>query len=299
MNEKTASRLRAFLGRHRLVDAWLRIAIQNRYALYLKYPINPKPRWGYGQPPHEYLYSMIDARRAVYAHNLTQFAAYSDALVQIPAIPPRREASTPAYINGWLPGLDAVALYCFIAMNNPKRYFEVGSGNSTKFARRSIQDNRLRTRITSFDPQPRAEIDTLCDTVVRAPLEECDLSIFSQLDAGDILFIDNSHTAFQNSDVVVCMLDILPRLRSGVLVEFHDILLPWDYPYEYGAVRYYNEQYLLASHLLAKGHSTEIVLPNEFVSRDPQLSTILHSLWDHESMKGVSARGGSFWLKVV
>ena len=40
-----------------------------------------------------------------------------------------------------------------------RQMLEIGSGNSTKFARRAIRDHRLCTRITSIDPHPRAEID--------------------------------------------------------------------------------------------------------------------------------------------
>ena len=44
-------------------------------------------------------------------------------------------------------------------------------------------------RIVSIDPEPRAAIDNICDEVIRAGLETCDLSIFDQLEAGDILFL--------------------------------------------------------------------------------------------------------------
>ena len=53
--------------------------------------------------------------------------------------------------------------------------------------------------------------------------------MFESLEAGDVVFVDNSHGSFMNSDVTVVMLDILPRLKQGVLVEFHDIFLPFDY----------------------------------------------------------------------
>lgn len=33
-----------------------------------------------------------------------------------------------------------------------------------------------------------------------------------------------------NSDVTVFFIDILPRLRSGVIGHVHDITLPYDYP---------------------------------------------------------------------
>ncbi len=128
----------------------------------------------------------------------------------------------------------------------PKRFVEVGSGDSTRSAsrRRSIRDHSLPTLITSIDPTPRAEIDKLCDFVIRKPLEEVELDVFDELGPGDFLFIDGSHRSFSNSDVTVAFLDVLPRLRAGVVVHFHDIFWPYDYPPEW-ADRYYSEQYLL------------------------------------------------------
>ena len=63
-----------------------------------------------------------------------------------------------------------------LAGTDPATFLEVGSGNSTKFARRAIEDHGLRTRIVSIDPEPWAEIDGLCDEVLRAPAEEVDLA---------------------------------------------------------------------------------------------------------------------------
>jgi hypothetical protein len=56
------------------------------------------------------------------------------------------------------------------------------------------------------------------------------VAIFDRLQAGDVLFLDGLHRGFMNSDVTGFMLDVLPRLRPGVLVYVHDIPLPWDYP---------------------------------------------------------------------
>lgn len=63
-------------------------------------------------------------------------------------------------------------------------------------------------------------------SIIRRPVENTDLFMFESLEAGDVVFVDNSHRSFMNSDVTVVMLDILPRLKPGVLVEFHDIFLP-------------------------------------------------------------------------
>jgi hypothetical protein len=58
-----------------------------------------------------------------------------------------------------------------------------------------------------------------------------------------VLFIDSSHHSFTNSDVTAFYLDILPRLKSGVVIQIHDVFFPYDYPPEWSD-GFYNEQYL-------------------------------------------------------
>src|ERR1044071_2863778 len=63
-------------------------------------------------------------------------------------------------------------------------------------------------------------------------LQEVPLGEFGKLGKNDILFIDSSHISKIGSDVNMEFLEILPALKKGVLVHFHDIFLPRDYPRE-------------------------------------------------------------------
>lgn len=197
--------------------------------------------------------------------------------------------------NDYLPALDAATLYSFTAQRTPNQYLEIGSGVSTNFIRRAIDDHQLQTQIASVDPQPRADIDQICHHIIRQPLEDTDLSIFRQLGQSDILFVDNSHQSFQNSDVTVFFLDILPNLKPDVLVGIHDILLPDDYPPSYKP-NYYNEQYLLATYLLGGSANIDIILPNWFVSQDKELSKITQPLFTHPNFTNVDTHGSTFWF---
>jgi Methyltransferase domain len=49
------------------------------------------------------------------------------------------------------------------------------------------------------------------------------------LGAGDLLFIDSTHTVKPGSEVNRFVLEVLPRLDEGVLVHFHDIYFPYEY----------------------------------------------------------------------
>jgi hypothetical protein len=263
----------------------------------LDYPIKSIPRWDRGHG-HRALYDIINKNRSIYETNLQSFLQFSEHFAKIPAERQGRGASSePYWINGWMPALDGVALYSFIVTKHPKIYLEVGSGNSTKFARKAITDHNLHTKIVSIDPSPRVEIDMICDEVLRKPLEEVDLELFDRLGINDILYIDNSHRVFMNSDATVVFLDIIPRLKPGILVEIHDVFLPHDYPPEW-INKYYSEQYLLAAYLLAQGNVFDIFLPSMFISGDSELKRILAPLWRMEDMKGVEQHGVSFWIKM-
>ena len=273
--------------------------------IFLDYKVEALPRYGYGKPPHPELTRILAANDERYSHLLSQFLKVSDDLLRIPlAQPPLnqpRSSQEPCWINEWLEGLDTFTLYGFLATRNPVLVLEVGSGFSTKLARRAIRDRQLQTKIISIDPHPRAEVDPLCDEIVRQPLEKCDLSIVDRLSAGDIFFMDGSHRSFMNSDVTVFFLEILPRLQPGVLVHIHDIFLPVDYkPWwlqQFYPHRYWSEQYLLAASLLA-GHSNyEVILPAHYVSMSPHLARVLDVFWKEPQVEGVPRGGSSFWIE--
>ncbi len=272
------------------------------FPILLDYPVKCSPRYGYGKPPHPQLLAIIEAGRREYERRLSGFAALKDWLSRIP------DESTPEAIEPcWGPqryfsSLDAVALYGMLYEFRPGRFFEVGSGYSTKFARRAIQDHSLPTLITSMDPQPRAAIDKLCDSVIRQPLEELDPGVFDALEPGDFLFVDSSHRSFSNSDVTVAFLDVLPRLKAGVVVHFHDIFWPYDYLPEW-ADRYYSEQYLLGAYLLGdRASRVKILEPNAFIVRDRELAGMCKPLLEIAGIRrpamphGIA--GGSFWFQL-
>ncbi len=272
--------------------------ILSRYqTLQLEYPVKMVPRYGYGKPPHSRLLAIIDQNRNVYKEWLHKALLFSDQFVGWPEYVEAVTSSDPAWNNGFLPGLDMVMLYTFVAEGRPATYVEIGSGNSTKVAARAKKDHQLPTQIISFDPAPRAEIDQLSDTIIRMPFENADLKLFSVLKSGDIIFVDNSHRIFPNSDATVFFMDVLPLLAPGVLVHVHDVYLPYDYPQEF-CDRYYSEQYMLAAFLMANPQKYKTIMPNYFVSEDFELKNILTPLWNQTKMPVVERHGGSFWIQI-
>lgn len=140
--------------------------------------------------------------------------------------------------EGWGPGfgpIESQVLHCIVRSLAPARILEIGSGVSTacmvEAARKNEQDGRPATKITCIEPYPTAafkrlrkihHIQELCQAVAK--------SVFAELKAGDLLFIDSSHAVKTGSDVVRIYLEIIPNLPPGIVVHIHDINLPYLYP---------------------------------------------------------------------
>ena len=265
--------------------------------LFLEYKVDFQPRYGFGKTPHAGLYEIINGRRAAYAQLLQHMLEYRESIWRIQDIKTEKDPMRPVWNNGFLPGLDMIGIYGMLGHLKPGKYVEIGSGNSTKVAFQAIRDQQLFTEIVSIDPQPRAEIDQLANRVIRKPFEYCDLDLAAELEEGDVLFVDNSHRILPNSDAMVFFMELLPRLKKGVIVHLHDIFLPYDYP-QFMCDRFYSEQYGLAFYLLANPQKYQPLLPNYFIFEDRELSAVVAPIWEHPVMAGVDRHGASFWLTI-
>jgi Methyltransferase domain len=266
--------------------------------LFLEYKVKLKPRYGHGLPAHPELYNIIDANRETYIKLLEKALSYKKNIWTIRNSKKETDPTLPAWNNGYLPGLDIIGIYTMLARFKPKRYIEIGSGNSTRIAHKAFIEQNLSTEFISIDPKPRVEIDQLPNRILRKPFENIDFDIVNELNANDVLFVDNSHRILPNSDSMVFFLEILHRLKRGVIVHIHDIYLPYDYP-QFMCDRFYSEQYGLACYLLANPDRYEPVLPNYFISEDKELSELIAPIWDNENLKNVERHGGSFWIRIA
>ncbi len=266
--------------------------------LFLEYKVEFKPRYGHGKPPHKELYNLINANRESYQSVIEKALSFKKNIWEIKSSDKETDAIKPTWNNGFLPGMDIISIYTMLAINKPKKYIEIGSGNSTKVAFKAKQEQGLNTKIISIDPQPRAEIDSLADEVIRKPFENIDLKLIEELEENDILFVDNSHRILPNSDAMVFFMEILPRLKKGVIVHIHDIYLPYDYP-QFMCDRFYSEQYGLAMYILANPKKYETIMPNYFIFEDKELSEKLAPIWEHENLRKVERHGGSYWIRIA
>lgn len=182
------------------------------------------------------------ARAAAMRALLGRLDAYGDALRAIGGEP----APAPRWTQDWFPRLDAALAYLMVRIHRPRRIVEVGSGHSTRFFCRAVQDGALDTGIVSIDPAPRAApVDHPGLRLIAAPVQDADPAPFRALAPGDMLSIDSGHVLMPGSDVDYLLNGVLPALPPGVLVHFHDIFLPDPYP-ESWSWRGYNEQSAVA-----------------------------------------------------
>lgn len=261
-----------------------------------EYPYHPRRRAIEQAAGGRQLAARFEAEGGRYAKRLSRIVAqHAPALRGIGRHP--GPPGEPFWANDWFPPFDGVTLYGLIAEFAPNRFIEVGSGISTRFARRAIRDCGLATRIVSIDPHPHTEVDAICDEVIRKPAEEVPYTFWDGLEAGDMLFVDNSHRSFPNSDVTVFFAETLPALPPGVVWGLHDILLPWDYPEEWRG-RFYNEQYLLMAYLLGGGGADEILMPVAWAAQAPSLQAAIAPMWtDRATFDGLGTHGGGFWMR--
>lgn len=267
----------------------------SRYPILLDYPLPPEgERWGWGSPRNRPLQELIAGSASAYTSRIDLLERFAPELALIPKRDP--SGYEPHWSQQLFTGLDAAALYCFIRDRAPGRYHEIGSGNSTLFAARAIRDGDLSTRILSVDPQPRVEVDPVCEEAIRSPLELIDPERVASVEPGDVVLVDSSHYAFKGSDVVAFFLDVLPMLPTGVLVGIDDVFLPDDYPWWFPS-QGCSEQYLLATWLLGAGERARLVFPAHFCSTEPSLSARLEEVWTQNKLPGL-AYGNTFWFEV-
>ena len=203
--------------------------------------------------------------------------------------------------NDRFSGLDAAVLYALVRHLKPRRFIEVGSGFSTLLTalalRRNEADGAPPSEFVAIEPYPLEFLDGLdgLTKLIVQPVQEVPLSLFDDLGEGDVLFIDSSHVLKIGSDVQYLFLEVLPRLRKGVIVHVHDIFLPWEYPQEWvmREERFWNEAYLLQA-FLTDNRRVEVLLMNCWnfgIGGQGLLSLV--------GLRPDEVTAGSFWFRYV
>ncbi len=194
---------------------------------------------------------------------------------------------------------DASVLFSMLLEFKPHRVVEVGCGYSSclmldtneRFFDGGLDltliDPALGDLQSLFGKRGTGTAHLFSDRVQNVPLR-----VFERLEENDILFIDSSHVSKTGSDVNYFLFEILPILKPGVLVHFHDILYPFEYLEDWVLTqkRSWNEAYALHA-FLQYNSAFEIVYWNNFVWHRlrEDLAGLMPLCLDNE--------GGSIWLR--
>jgi hypothetical protein len=129
--------------------------------------------------------------------------------------------------------IEAQALHGVVRYFKPRQIIEVGSGVSTRCSLAATAMNEHEGAppcdIICIEPHPSPWLESGGIRLIRSEVQRLGFELFEDLEPGSLLFIDSSHTVKAGGDVNYLILEVLPRLRAGVLVHFHDIYLPYDY----------------------------------------------------------------------
>ena len=162
------------------------------------------------------------------------------------------------YNNGLFETVDAEVAYCMVRCLRPRRVIEIGGGFSTRLMAAALLQNRREggrlgelITVEPFPDEVLANGFPGMTMLIADPVQKVSLDLFASLGENDVLFIDSSHVVATGSDVCYEILNILPVLQKGVVIQFHDIFLPAEYP-ERAVLHnlcFWSEQYLLQAFL--------------------------------------------------
>jgi hypothetical protein len=193
-------------------------------------------------------------------------------------------------------GTDVLVAYCMVRHFESRRIIEIGSGFSSLVLGNAAAKNK-NSILICIDPFPgellrKSNSIPALQSLIETKVQDVDIEFFSQLESGDILFIDSSHTVKIGGDVNYLFLEVLPRLKPGVIVHVHDIFLPFEYRPHWvlDEFRFWTEQYLLQA-FLTFNSEFEVLVANYYLSR-----------YHQEHLRAAFPDlpcwiGGSFWMR--
>lgn len=247
----------------------------------------------FGVLPHEF--PGVDLREDEQLRLLQQFTKfYSD----IPFGDQPKPGLRYYYDNPFYSYSDGIMLHCMLRHLKPRRLIEIGSGYSS-FVTLDTDQYFLGGALTAtfIEPYPErllsrtSDVDHARMTIIPKRLQDVDLELFGSLETGDILFVDSTHVSKIDSDVNRIFFEILPALAPGVVVHFHDIFYPFEYPKEWiYEGRAWSELYMLRA-FLQFNNCFKVLLMNTFMTRFNRL------FFEQNMPLCLKNAGGSIWLQ--
>jgi hypothetical protein len=228
--------------------------------------------------------------------NLLRSFNYNSELIEISRLP--KNELTFSFNKGPFRSGDAEILYNMVRNKQPKKIIEIGCGHSTLLIQHAINYNKkLNLNYTCehicIEPYECLWLENLNINVIREKVEELNVELFTSLEKNDILFIDSTHIIRPQGDVLFEYLEILPSLKSGVIVHVHDIFSPKDYlnEWKFQGVNFWDEQYLLEA-FLSCNNQFEIICAVNYLKNN-----FYNELQSKCPLLTPEREPGSFWFR--
>jgi len=231
-----------------------------------------------------------------------QRSYYQDLIERFPLLPfPSQQTAGYRYYsdNVWFSLADAFTLSGILRKEKPLKIVEIGSGFSSAVMLDALDHTHACAALTFIEPYPDrlhsllSPADRSAARVLVQCVQEVPLSVFDELEAQDIVFIDSSHVAKIGSDVTFILLRILPRLKPGVLVHFHDVFYPFSYPARWVREgRAWNESLFLRAFLVGNPQF-QVVAFNSFAGH------CFPEIFRERVPAFLDNTGGSIWIRKV
>lgn len=213
----------------------------------------------------------INLRTQEQKNLIKQFTQYYS---EMPFLTDKQSHLRYQFENGYYSYTDGIILYSMIRHFKPKRILEIGSGFSSAIM---LDTNELFFKnhidLTFIDPYSERLFSLMTKEdkqnikVIETDVQIISLDVFKKLESGDILFVDSTHVTKTGSDVNYILFEILPVLNSGVLIHFHDIFYPFEYPKEWVYRGFnWNEDYILKAFLMYND-KFDIILFSEYMHK--------------------------------
>lgn len=160
--------------------------------------------------------------------------------------------------------MEAQILYAFIATCRPSRVVQVGAGVATSVMLAAAEAHDVPLKLVAIDPFPTPMLQDLAAEgrieLLQEPAQTVDMSTFTDLGPGDLLFIDSTHTVKPGSEVNRLVLEVFPRLNPGVYTHLHDIFFPYDFPPDlHERLFFWSESTLIHAYLINNERTSLLV----------------------------------------
>lgn len=197
--------------------------------------------------------------------------------------------------------IEADVLFAFVATHKPKHIFQIGCGVSTALCTAAASFAQYSPLITCVEPYPTRLLKRLASEgairLMQCKAQDMDLSTIDTLSSDVLFFVDSSHTLGPAGEVSRIILEMLPRLKKGAKVHFHDIFFPYDYARDIlkQTLFFWHESILLHAFLAYSSRFSILAsLSMLHYGRRQELKTLLSSYSPAPDDHGIAMGSGHF-----